>query len=383
MFKNIKFASPDITEKEKKKVLQVLESGWLTSGKVVEQFEKNFESFIGHPFLATAVNSATSGLHLALEAVGVKAGDEVITTTHTFTATAEVIRYLDATPIFVDVNPRTLCIDTEQVVNKISNKTKAIIPVHFAGKSAKMDDLIELRNKHGIKIIEDAAHALPTKWCDNIIGSLDTDATVFSFYANKTMTTGEGGMVLTKYPYIYDRMRIMRLHGIDRDVFQRFNNNKISSYYEVVAPGFKYNMMDLSAAVGIEQLKRLKQFHKKRINLAKKYYQALKDYPIILPLQPENFSNDSWHLFVIQIDSNCKINRDKIISILQENGIGTSIHYIPLHLHPYWKNKYHLKKEHFPVSQNVYENCLSLPLHTKMEEGDISYIKNVFDTIYR
>lgn len=363
------YFKPEITSEEIHEVLNTLRSGWLTTGPKTKEFEDQFANYFGKNYEAIAVNSATSGLHLALEALGIKNGDEVITTTHTFTATAEVIRYLGANPIFIDIDPKTLCIDPKKIEQAITNKTKAIIPVHFAGLSAEIDKIKEIAKKHNLSILEDAAHAFPTTYKGKKIGSLNTDITVFSFYANKTMTTGEGGMVITKHKNLAERIKLMRSHGINRDAFDRFSSSKPKWFYEVVAPGFKYNMTDISAALGLAQLKKVNKMQKKRERIAHQYFEKLKDLSIELPPKPKNGDLHSWHLFVIQL-KNSNVSRNDLINKLFENGIGCSVHYIPLHLHPYWRDKYKLTKENFPVSQKIYENSISLPIYSMMTEKD-------------
>ena len=363
------YFKPEITSEEINEVLNTLRTGWLTTGPKTKEFENQFANYFGKNHEAIAVNSATSGLHLALEALGIKNGDEVITTTHTFTATAEVIRYLGANPIFIDIDPKTLCINPKKIEEAITNKTKAIIPVHFAGLSAEIDKIKEIAKKHNLSILEDAAHAFPTTYKGKKIGSLNTDITVFSFYANKTMTTGEGGMVITKNKNLAERIKLMRSHGINRDAFDRFSSSKPKWFYEVVAPGFKYNMTDISAALGLVQLKKVNEMQKKRERIAYQYFDKLKDLSIELPPKPKNGDLHSWHLFVIQL-KNSKVSRNDLINKLFENGIGCSVHYIPLHLHPYWRDKYKLSKENFPVSQKIYENSISLPIYSMMTEKD-------------
>ena len=250
------FALPDIGEDEISEVLDSLRSGWLTTGPKTKRFEGEFATFIGSGCKAIAVNSATAGLHLALEAVGIGPGDEVITTPYTFTATAEVVRYLGADPVLVDIDQQTMNINPELIESVITPRTKAIIPVHFAGLACDMEAMLTIARRHGLKVIEDAAHALPSTCNSRLIGSLESDATVFSFYATKTITTGEGGMIVTRNPEIAKRCQIMRLHGISRDAFDRYTSTKPSWYYEVVAPGYKYNMTDIAASLGIHQLKK-------------------------------------------------------------------------------------------------------------------------------
>src|SRR6185436_7845006 len=277
------FALPEIGEEEITEVVDALRSGWLTTGPKTARFEANFAEFIGGGVQALAVNSATAGLHLALEASGVGAGDEVITTTYTFTATAEVIRYLGAHPVLLDIDPQTFNLDPAQIGSAITPRTKAIIPVHFAGLSCAMDEILAIARKHNLRVIEDAAHALPTTYRGKLIGALESDATVYSFYATKTITTGEGGMIVTRDAELARRCRVMRLHGISRDVFDRYTSTTPAWHYEVVAPGFKYNMSDLAAAVGIHQLKKAWQFQARRQELAAAYTAAFADLPVILP----------------------------------------------------------------------------------------------------
>lgn len=368
------FALPDIGDEEIAAVEQVLRSGWLTTGTKAKQFETDFAAFLGGGVEAIAVNSATAGLHLGLEAMGIGPGDEVITTTHTFTASAEVIRYLGADPVLVDVDARTLCIDVDAVEAAITPRTKAIIPVHFAGRAADMDRLLALAQKHGLRVMEDAAHALPTTCSGKLIGTLASDVTVFSFYANKTMTTGEGGMLVTRNPELARRARVMRLHGISRDAFDRFTAKAPSWYYEVVAPGFKYNLTDIAAAIGIEQLKKVRQFSRRRAQVAAWYDAALADLPIIRPPGPASGDEHSWHLYVVQLSDEVRVTRDVVIERLFAAGIGCSVHYIPLHQQPYWRDRYGLTAAMFPVSQRVYEHALSLPMYSRMSERDVGRV---------
>lgn len=368
------FALPEIGEEEITEVVTALRSGWVTTGPKARQFESDFVEYLGGGLEAVAVNSATAGLHLGLEALGIGPGDEVITTTHTFTATAEIIRYLGADPVFVDVNADTLCIDVDAVEAAITPRTKAIIPVHFAGRSADMSRLLSVARKHNLRVMEDAAHALPTTCDGKLIGSLDSDVTVFSFYANKTITTGEGGMLVTRDPEIAKRARVMRLHGINRDAFDRFTAKAPSWYYEIVAPGFKYNMTDIAASMGVHQLKKANAFQQKRAHIADLYDQALADLPIILPPHAAAGDVHSWHLYVIQLDDSVKVGRDHFIERMFDQGIGCSVHYIPLHLHPYWRDTYQLTPEMFPVSQRIYERTLSLPLYTRMTDEDVKRV---------
>jgi dTDP-4-amino-4,6-dideoxygalactose transaminase len=368
------FALPEIGEEEIAEVVSALRSGWVTTGPKTKQFEADFAEFLGGGVEAIAVNSATAGLHLGLEALGIGPGDEVITTTHTFTATAEIIRYLGADPVFVDVDAKTLCIDVAALEAAITPRTKAIIPVHFAGRSADMDALLAVARKHGLRVMEDAAHALPTTCSGKLVGTLDSDVTVFSFYANKTITTGEGGMLVTRNPEVAKRARVMRLHGINRDAFDRFTAKAPSWHYEVVAPGFKYNMTDIAASMGIHQLRKANAFQQKRAEIAALYDAALADLPITCPPQPAKGDVHAWHLYVIQLGDSVKVQRDQFIERLYAQGIGCSVHYIPLHLQPYWRDTYKLTPDMFPVSQRIYERTLSLPLYTRMTQADVTRV---------
>lgn len=366
------FALPEIGDEEIAEVIDTLKSGWVTTGPKARRFEQDFAAFLGEPGIeAIAVNSATAGLHLALEALGIGPGDEVITTTHTFTATAEVVRYLGADVRLVDIDPATMNIDPAAIEAAITPRTRAILPVHYAGMAVDMDAVLAIARRHGLKVVEDAAHALPTTHAGRLVGTLGSDITVFSFYANKTITTGEGGMAVTRDPALAARMKVMRLHGINRDAFDRFTAKVPSWYYEIVAPGFKYNLTDIAAAMGIHQLKRAQGFQQKRAQLAALYDELLADLPLILPPRPAAGEVHSWHLYVLRLTDDAPIGRDALIEALYAAGIGCSVHYIPLHLHPYWRERYDLQAADFPHSQRAYERMLSVPLYTRMTEDDV------------
>jgi dTDP-4-amino-4,6-dideoxygalactose transaminase len=368
------FARPDIGDEEINEVVACLKSGWITTGNLAKKFESDFSAWLGGGVESIAVNSATAGLHLALEALGVGPGCEVITTTHTFTATAEVIRYLGADPVFVDIQSETLCIDPAQVEAAVTKRTKVIMPVHYGGRAAPMTEIIAIARRHGLKIVEDAAHALPCTHQGRMIGTLESDVTVFSFYANKPITTGEGGMVVTADPEVARRVRVMRLHGINRDAFDRFIAKVPSWYYEVVAPGFKYNLTDIAAALGIHQLRKAHSFQQKRARIAARYKAGLSGMPVVLP--PDALPGDvhSWHLFPLRIDSHSGISRDTFIERMFTQGVGTSVHYIPLHQQPYWRDTYRLTPAMFPVSQAFYETTASLPIYTRMTDADVDRV---------
>ena len=372
------FALPDIGEEEIAEVVDTLRSGWVTTGPKAKRFEEDFTAFLGDASLhSMAVNSATAGLHLALEALGIGPGDEVITTTHTFTATAEVVRYLGADVVLVDIDPATLCIDVRAVEAAITPRTKAVMPVHYGGLAADMPALLALAKKHGLKVVEDAAHALPTTCGGQLIGTLDSDVTVFSFYANKTMTTGEGGMVVTRDPALAQRIKTMRLHGMSRDAFDHFTAKVPSWYYEIVAPGFKYNLTDIAAALGIHQLKRARAFQAQRQLLAAAYDQGLAALPLLLPPQPRPGDMHSWHLYVVRLTDAAPGARDAFIDHRFAAGIGCSVHYSPLHLQPYWRDRYGLRPEAFPHSQHAFERLVSLPMYSRMTVDDVARVARV------
>ena len=348
-----------------------MRSGWVTTGPKTREFEDLFTDYLGGNGLhAIAVNSATAGLHLALEALGIGPGDEVIAPTLTFTATVEVVRYLGADPVLVDVDPVTLNIDPEKIRAAITPATRAIMPVHYGGLACRMDEILRIAQEHGLKVVEDAAHALPTTWRGELVGQLQSDVTVFSFYANKTITTGEGGMAVTRNPAIAKRMRVMRLHGMDRDAFDRFRSKTPAWYYEVVAPGFKYNMTDVAAAMGVEQLARLPSFVERRQHLARRYHQQLQGLPLVLPATAPAGDTHAWHLYVIRLRDGAGRTRDDVIEALANRGIGTSVHYVPLHRHPYWRDRYQLTPAMFPQAEAAYQAMISIPLFTAMSDAD-------------
>ena len=369
------FALPEIGDVEIAEVVDTLKSGWVTKGPKAKRFEADFAAFLGDASLqCISVNSATAGLHLALEALGIGPGDEVITTTHTFTATAEVVRYLGADVKLVDCDPVTLNIDPAAVEAAIGPRTRALVPVHFAGRAADMARLLAIAQRHGLKVVEDAAHALPTTSGGALVGTLASDATVFSFYANKTITTGEGGMLVTRDAALAARARVMRLHGISRDAFERFSAQVPSWYYEIVAPGFKYNLTDIAAALGIHQLKKAHAFAARRAAIALQYNAAFADLPVITaPVAPAGELHP-WHLYVLRLRPEAGSARDAFIERLFAVGIGCSVHYIPLHLQPYWRDRYALRASDFPASQHAYEQMLSLPVYSRMDDAAVQRV---------
>ena len=384
MPQHLPFALPLLGEEEINEVINTLKSGWLTTGSKTAQFEKDFATFIGSKH-ALAVNSATSGLHLALEAIGIGQGDKVITTPYTFTATAEVIRYLGAEPIFVDIDPKTFNIDPDKI-RKIASQhknIKAIMPVHFAGQSCEMSAIKEIATENNWKIIEDAAHALPTTWQGKMIGTL-SDITVYSFYATKTIATGEGGMIVSNNETYIKRMKVMRLHGISRDAFDRYTSEKPSWFYEVIEPGYKYNMTDIAASLGIHQLKKAWDFQKRREWMAQQYDKAFIDLPLRTPYVSHLNDTHAWHLYVIQLElESLSISRDQFIELMAKEGIGTSVHFIPLHIHPYWRDRYNYKPEDFPIAFSVFNQAVSLPIYPKMSDSDVDMVISATTQILR
>jgi UDP-4-amino-4-deoxy-L-arabinose-oxoglutarate aminotransferase len=365
------FAKPDIGEEEIRAVTEALRSGWVTSGRKVREFEASFGDFLGGTVECVAVNSATAGLHLALEAIGVAEGDDVLLPAYTFTATAEVVRYLGAHPRFVDIDEATLNIDPEKLEAAITPRTRAVIVVHFAGLACDMDSIRSIVTRHGIHLIEDAAHAFPASYRGQAIGTLPSDATVFSFYATKTLTTGEGGMIVTRNERLAERSRIMRLHGISRGAFDRYTSAEPAWRYEVVAPGFKYNLTDLAAAIGIEQLKKAVAFQTRRASIASRYSGAFATMGLTVPPTAPPGDIHAWHLYALRLPPELAPRRDAIIEHLFSLGIGCSVHFIPLHLHAYWRDRYCLAPNDFPVSVRCFEREISLPIYTLMSDDEV------------
>jgi dTDP-4-amino-4,6-dideoxygalactose transaminase len=362
------FHVPEIGEDEIRSVVETLKSGWLTTGVKVKRFEEDFAKYLGCGH-AIALNSCTAALHLALEAVGIEEGDEVIVPTMTFTATAEVVLYFKAKPVLVDCLPDTFNIDPDRIEQAITPKTKAIIPVHFGGQPCDMEPILEIARRHKLYVIEDAAHALPAKYRGNTVGTIG-DITCFSFYATKTITTGEGGMATTENPEWAARMRMMSLHGISHDAWKRYTKEG-SWYYEVLSPGFKYNLTDIGAAIGIEQLKKCDLFGAARKRIATAYNEGFANLPEIQTPVCASDVQHAWHLYVIQLDlERLKINRHQFIEALREAGIGTSVHFIPLHLHPYYRDKFAYTAKDFFQASAVYERIISLPIYPNMTHAD-------------
>ncbi len=377
----IPFALPDITEAEISAVTDAMRSGWLTTGPQVAAFETEFAAFLGADVHAVAVNSATAGLHLALEALGIGHGDEVLVPTWTFTSTAEVVRYLGAEPVLVDICPDTLNIDYDAAAALVTSRTRAVVPVHFGGLAVPDTDTRAFADRHDVAVVEDAAHAIPTTSGGVRVGATASEATVFSFYATKTMTTGEGGMLTTHDGEIAGRARTMRLHGISRDVFGRYRSRMPSWHYEVVAPGFKYNLGDPAAAMGRAQLTRAPDMGRARAAIAAQYDAAFADLPLTLPSHGGPDDVHSWHLYVVRLTDEAPLGRDEFIAAMAENGVGCSVHFIPLHMHPYWRERYDLTHNHYPVASAEFERVVSLPIFSSMSSVQVQRVIDAVRTV--
>jgi perosamine synthetase len=363
------FHSPVIGEREIAAVVEVLKSGWLTTGAKVREFERDFCRFIGCSH-AVAVNSGTAALHLALAAIGLQAGDEVILPTMTFAATAEVVLYFGAKPVLVDCEPDTLNMDPAGLAAALTTKTRAIIPVHFGGQSCDMERILGFAREHDLRVIEDAAHALPSSFHGRRVGTIG-DITCFSFYATKTITTGEGGMATTENPQWADKMRMLSLHGISHDAWNRYSAEG-SWYYEILSPGFKYNLTDVAACLGVEQLKQCNEFHSRRQRIAAAYDMGFADLPEIQTPVCRSDLEHAWHLYVIQLQlDRLRIDRREFVEALREKNIGTSVHFIPLHRHPYYRSTFGYRPEDFSNASAVFDRIISLPIYPKMSDGDV------------
>lgn len=362
----IPFHKTNITEAEISAVTEALRSGWLTMGPKTIEFENNFKEYIGVKN-AVSLNSATAALHLALKAINLQAGDEVIIPTTTFIATAEVVTYFNAIPVLCDVEESTHNIDTTKIESLITSKTKAIIPVHFAGQPCDMDEIMSIAQKHNLKVIEDAAHCLPTSYKNRKIGTIG-DITCFSFYATKTLATGEGGMAVTNNDDCAKKMKINRLHGISRDAWDRYTA-KGNWYYEVVDNGNKYNTTDMNSALGLVQLAKVDLLGEKRAEIAEKYTKALTGFPnITLPVIKKDRTT-SWHLYVIKVN-----NRNEMIEELKTEGVCCSVHFIPVHKHPYYKEHFGYNDCDYPVANRLFEQSLSLPIYPDMTDEEVKFV---------
>ena len=376
----IPFCRVDCSGNELKYVQEVLASGWLTTAGKTFEFEKRFAAAVAAKH-ACAVNSCTAALHLALEAIGIGPGDQVLVPTMTFTATAEVVRYLGADPVFVDVDYATRLLTPDGVLRTLDThpKIKAVMVVHFGGQAAclttaNQSGILDVCRARGVRVIEDAAHAFPAKWDGRMIGSFG-DITCFSFYANKTITTGEGGMLTTDDDQLAQRVKVMRLHGIDRDIWNRFTAEKPSWEYDVIAPGFKYNMPDINAAIGLAQLERAEFFRSERQRAVEYYFKHLQDVPgLELPCSHVPVADHAWHLFPVVLNEYVALDRNRFIEALGTAGVGTSVHYKPLHRMTYYRERYQLRPEDFPNAERIWRGCVTLPLYAGMPPAELDYV---------
>lgn len=384
---NVPFFRPELTEAEIAEVVETLRSGWLTTGPRVKRFEQDFGSAVGAPH-AIAVNSCTAALHLAVEALGLRKGQSVLVPTMTFAASAEIVRYAGAVPVLVDCDPVTLNMDLEDAERRIGKAEEpvGIIPVHVAGLMMDMDAVSEFARRHGLWVVEDAAHALPASWqrADGSwqrCGEGTAAVTCFSFYANKTVTTGEGGMATTADDALAERMRMMSLHGLSHDAWGRFSKGG-SWDYKILAPGFKYNLTDMAAALGIHQLARAEEMRRDRERLALRYLESFSNLEEIeLPPVPRGRIH-SWHLFPVKLQlAKLEIDRNGFIAELKEAGVGCSVHWRPLHLHPYYAETFGWRAEDLPAASAVWERIVTLPLFPAMTDAEHEHVVAVIQGI--
>jgi len=379
----IPFHRPSIGKEELDAVQQVLASRWLTTGPAVQQFEREFAKYIGCKH-ALAVNSATAALHLALDAIGLRPDDEVLLPTYTFTSTAEVVTYFGARPVLCDSVPGAFNIDPADAEKRITQKTRAIIPVHIAGEPCDLDAIHRIAERHDLRVIEDAAHALPASFHGRRIGTT-SELTAFSFYATKTITTGEGGMLTTNNDDFAGRVTRMRLHGISGDAWKRYSKEG-SWYYQVLDAGYKANLCDLLAALGSAQLTKCDDFAGKRHSIAETYRSSFADLEELEnPPAPPAGIEHAWHLFILRISpDSMSLNRNQFVDELKRTGIGTSVHFIPLHLHPFYRSAYGYKRGDFPNAEDAYSRCLSLPIFPDMSASEIDrVVRAVSEIVYR
>lgn len=375
------YSPPSIGSEEIDEVVATLRSDWITTGPKTKAFEEQFARFLGAPGdTSLMLNSCTAGLHVALASSRIGAGDEVLVPALTFAATANVVEHVGAVPVLVDVAPDTLCMDPQAAAAAVSARTRAVIPVHYAGHPADMDAIDALAARHDLVVIEDAAHAIPSRYRGRTIGSRDNFA-AFSFYATKNLTTGEGG-ALTGSPQLIDTARVMALHGMSRDAWNRYD--KAGSWeYDIVAPGFKYNMMDLQAAIGMHQLEKLPAFHARRREIARRYTEVFETIPALQPPTERSDVSSSWHLYVLRLRPGASpIGRNALVDALKERNIGTSVHYRPVHMMSYYADKYGLRPDDMPVSKDAFERMLSIPLHPGLSDDDVDdVIASVLDLV--
>jgi dTDP-4-amino-4,6-dideoxygalactose transaminase len=359
------FSPPCLDEDEIAEVTEALRSGWITTGPKCREFEEAFRERLASP-AALAVNSCTAALHTALAVLGIGPGDEVITSTLTFCSTVSVIEHVGATPVLVDVEPDTLNMDPQAVAAAVTERTRVILPVHYAGHPCDMDAIWAIAKKHGLEVLEDAAHALPARYRGRWIGSGENPV-AFSFYATKNLTTGEGGMLTGSEAFI-EKARVASLHGMNKDAWKRYDKGG-SWYYEVVMPGFKYNLPDVLAAIGLAQLRKLERMQARRREVVAAYRKAFADLPVELPVERDEVES-AWHLYPVRLMDEAPVGRDEFIERMKGANIGTSVHFIPIHFHPYYREKYGWREGEFPVAEGEYERVVSLPMHGGLREED-------------
>jgi len=377
----VPFCRPDITQAEIDEVVDTLRSGWITTGPRSKRLEERFAQRIGASH-AVAVSSCTAGLHVALVAAGVGPGDEVITTPYTFTASAAAVLHAGATPVLVDVEPDTANIDPAAIERAITPRTKAIIPVHIAGHPAEMDPIAALAAQRRLTVIEDAAHSLPAAYKGKAIGTI-SPMTVFSFYATKNLSTGEGGMTTTNSDELRDRLSVFGYHGMSRDGWKRYTS-KGSWYYEILEDGFKYNMPDVLAALGLVQLARLDEMQARRRAIVKAYQEAFADLPGVIRPQARPHVSHAWHLYQIRVDKRAlRIDRDQFIQELTAREIGVSVHFIPLARHPLYQRRLGVRPEQFPSADAIFEATLSLPLYSSMTSVQVTRVIDAVRAVAR
>jgi len=375
----LSFSPPAIGPEEIAEVVDTLGTDWITTGPKTRRFESDFGQYIGAAD-AVAVSSATDAMQVGLAALGVQPGDEVITTAMTFCSTVHVIEHLGARPVLVDVEPDTLCIDPRGVERAVTEKTRGLLPVHIYGHPCDMDPLLDLAAARGLFVLEDAAHALPARYKGRMVGTMGT-ATAFSFYATKNMTTGEGGM-LTGDPDLIARARMWSLHGMSRDAYNRYSAEG-SWFYEVVLPGFKCNMTDIQASLGLQQLKKLPRFQDRRREVVQRYQSAFGDRPELqIPTERPDVES-AWHIYPLRLNlETLRIGRNQFIEEMKARNIGTSVHFIPIHLHPYYRDKYGYVPGDFPVAYANYQRLVSLPLHPRLSDTDVEdVVEAVLDIV--
>lgn len=365
------FGRPNLGDEEIAEVVDTLRSGWISTGPKAKRFEEEFAAYVGAKY-GIALNSCTAGLHLSLVVLGIGPSDEVIVPTMTFGATANVVEHVGAKPVFVDIDAETLCLDPCQIEQAITPRTKAVIPVHYAGMPCAMDEIAAVASKHGLYVIEDAAHAIGAKYNGRRVGSI-SPLTNFSFYANKNLSTGEGGMVTTDDPTLEEKLRVYHLHGLNRDAWKRYHIKEFSMS-EVVVPGYKYNMTDIQASLGLHQLRKQEQFIARREELADYFDEAFSEFDGLVRTvrrPKDGQSRHVLHLYVILLDlARLRVNRNRVISALLAENIGASMHFYPLHLHSFYRNKYGYQTHDFPVARGVGESEISLPLVPQMSYQD-------------